>query len=64
VQCYDNAEDRNEVEAAINELLVIPTDIVFMFLPESDSFYALCYSRLQRRRVASQAIYKDTLIAA
>ncbi|MGJ5628875.1 Piwi domain-containing protein [Nostoc sp. CALU 1950] len=64
------SDDREKVEQAINELMVIPTDIVLTFLPQSDrhadnsddgSFYSFISSRLLRREIASQVIYEDTL---
>ncbi|MBO1348338.1 MAG: stem cell self-renewal protein Piwi [Hormoscilla sp. GUM202] len=59
-----------EVEKALEKLLVPTPDIVLTFLPESDrhadreedgSLYYWVYSRLLRRRIASQVIYEDTL---
>jgi len=63
-------EAKAKVEQAIDELLVIPPDLVLTFLPQSDrhadhsedgSLYAFISSRLLRRGIASQVIYEDTL---
>ena len=61
---------RAEVEKAVNELIIVPPDIVLVFLPQSDrtadndeggSLYQRIYSQLLRRRIASQIIYEGTL---
>ncbi|EAW33836.1 Piwi domain-containing protein [Lyngbya sp. PCC 8106] len=70
VDNLDSAEARVAVEKALDELMVIPTNIVLTFLPESDrhtddtedgSFYSFVSSRLLRRGISSQVIYEDTL---
>jgi hypothetical protein len=66
----NTATQRVEVEKALGELLATPTDIVLVFLPESDrhddeteagSYYDKLYSMILYRRIASQFIYEDTL---
>lgn len=61
---------RAELEKAINELMIVPTDIFLIFLPESDrnadtdhggSLYQRVYAQLLRRGIASQVIYEGTL---
>lgn len=61
---------RAELEKAIDELMIVPTDIFLIFLPETDrnadndesgSLYQRAYSQLLRRGIASQVIYADTL---
>lgn len=63
---------RAKLEAEIVQLVAVPPDIVFAFLPQSDrgaddddsgSLYHRIYSRLLRRRIASQVIYEDSLQA-
>lgn len=63
---------RAKLEAEIDQLVAVPPDIVFACLPQSDrgaddddsgSFYHRIYSRLLRRRIASQVIYEDSLQA-
>jgi len=70
VSKQNSADVRSEVEQAVNDLLITPTDIVLVFLPESDrhadntdqgSLYHQIYSRLLTRKIASQFIYEDTL---
>ncbi|KJH71992.1 Piwi domain-containing protein [Aliterella atlantica] len=70
VKDLNGAVLRAEVEKAVNELVIIPTDIVLVFLPQSDrnadddeggSLYQRIYSQLLRRGIASQVIYDDTL---
>ncbi|MBD2569139.1 Piwi domain-containing protein [Anabaena lutea] len=65
-----NAEVRVQVEKNIDELVIIPSEIVLVFLPQTDryadnnddgSLYSFIYSRLLRRGIASQVIYEDTL---
>jgi len=66
-----NSNDaHSEVEQSVNDLLIIPVDIVLVFLPKSDrnadnseqgSFYHQIYSLLLNRQIASQFIYEDTL---
>lgn len=64
------AEAKVRLEQAIDELMVIPTDMVLTFLPQSDrntdnsedgSFYAFISSQLLRHGKASQVIYEDTV---
>lgn len=64
------AQARAGLEKAINELMVVPSDIFLTFLPESDrnadhdkggSLYQRIYSQLLKRGIASQVIYDDTL---
>lgn len=66
----DAATARAEVEKAVNELNIVPVDIMLIFLPTQDrgaddddggSLYQLIYSLLLRRNIASQFIYEDTL---
>lgn len=61
---------RAELETAIDDLMVVPTDIFLTFLPASDrnadndaggSLYQRVYSQLLKRGIASQVIYADTL---
>jgi len=63
-------EARVNLEKAIDELLIVPSDIFLIFLPASDrnsdneengSLYYRIYSRLLKRGIASQIIYSDTL---
>jgi len=63
------AESRARVEQAVEDLMMVPIDIVLTLLPQSDrhadendggSFYTLISSRLLRREIASQAIYERT----
>ncbi len=70
VKDLSGAALRAEVEKAINELIVVPPDIVLVFLPQSDrtadndeggSLYQRIYSQLLRRKIASQIIYDNTL---
>lgn len=70
VKDLSGATLRAAVEKAINELITVPSDIVLVFLPQSDrnsdndeggSLYQRIYSQLLRRRIASQIIYDDTL---
>jgi hypothetical protein len=70
VKDLSGAALRAAVEKAVNELITIPTDIVLVFLPQSDrtadndeggSLYQRIYSQLLRRKIASQIIYDDTL---
>jgi hypothetical protein len=70
IKKLSGADARAEVERAVDELMVVPTDIVLTFLPQSDrntddkeggSLYHRIYSRLLRRQIASQVIYADTL---
>ncbi|MBD1923892.1 stem cell self-renewal protein Piwi [Microcoleus sp. FACHB-831] len=64
------ADARAEVERSVDALMEVPPDIVLTFLPQSDrqtdkdeggSLYYWVYSRLLRRKIASQVIYADTL---
>ena len=64
------AEARAKVQTLVNEVIVVPPDLVLVFLPESDrgkddsdgdSIYAWVYSRLLRRKIASQIIYEKTM---
>ncbi|WP_319421972.1 Piwi domain-containing protein [Pleurocapsa sp. FMAR1] len=64
------AEARAKVLTLIDEVVVVPPDLVLVFLPESDrgkddsdgeSIYAWVYSRLLRRKIASQIIYEKTM---
>jgi argonaute-like protein implicated in RNA metabolism and viral defense len=73
VQNKKDVEVRAEIEEAVNELVEVEPDLVFIFLPQSDrnsddkegrSFYQQIYSQLLRRRIASQFIYDDTLNTA
>jgi hypothetical protein len=59
-----------KVQTLVDEVVVVPPDLVLVFLPESDrsqddsngdSIYALVYRRLLRRKIASQAIYEKTM---
>ena len=61
---------RAQLDQLLNDLMVVPTDIFFVFLPtddrgadnsESGSLYHRIYSKLLRRGIASQFIYEDTL---
>ncbi|MBE9192157.1 stem cell self-renewal protein Piwi [Gloeocapsopsis crepidinum LEGE 06123] len=70
LQNLAGASLRVEVEQAVNELIIVPCDVVLVFLPESDrtadrdesgSLYYQIYSQLLRRGIASQVIYADTL---
>lgn len=70
IKNLSGADLRAAVEKAVNELITIPTDIVLVFLPQSDraadndeggSLYQRIYSQLLRRKIASQIIYDDTL---
>ncbi|PIG93374.1 Piwi domain-containing protein [Gloeocapsopsis sp. IPPAS B-1203] len=70
LQKLAGASLRSEVEQAVNELIIVPPDIVLVFLPESDrtadsdesgSLYYQIYSQLLRRGIASQFVYADTL---
>lgn len=69
----DNPSDtaaRAGLDEALDQLMVVPPDIMFVFLPQSDrtsddedsgSLYHRIYSRLIRRHIASQVIYEQTL---
>jgi hypothetical protein len=70
VNTLDAATARAEVEKAVDELNIVPVDIMLIFLPTRDreadnddggSLYQLIYSLLLRRKIASQFIYEDTL---
>lgn len=70
VESLDAATARVKLEKIIDDICNFPIDIVLFFLPESDrasdeeaggSFYQLAYSRLLRRKIASQFIYYNTL---
>ena len=64
------AEARAKVQTLVNEVIIVPPDLVLVFLPESDrgkddsdgnSIYAWVYSRLLSRKIASQIIYEKTM---
>ena len=64
------AEARAKVQTIVDEVVLLPPDLVLVFLPESDrgqddsdgdSIYAWVYSRLLRRKIASQTIYEKTM---
>jgi hypothetical protein len=70
IESLSGINARAVIEELVNELLVVPPDIVLAFLPESDrnadkteegSLYSWIYSRLLNRDIASQFIYEDTL---
>ena len=59
-----------KVQTLVDEVIIVPPDLVLVFLPESDrgkdnsdgkSIYAWVYSHLLRRKIASQAIYEKTM---
>jgi hypothetical protein len=61
---------RAKVQILVDEVVIVPPDLVLVFLPESDrgkddsdgnSIYAWVYSRLLRRKIASQIVYENTL---
>ncbi len=63
-------EARVKVQTLVDEVVVVPPDLVLVFLPESDrgkddsdgdSIYAWVYSRLLRRKIASQMVYEKTM---
>ena len=64
------AAARAKVQTLVDEVVVVPPDLVLVFLPESDhakddsdgeSIYAWVYRRLLRRKIASQIIYEKTM---
>ena len=63
-------EARVKVQTLVDEVVLVPPDLVLVFLPESDrgkddsegnSIYAWVYRRLLRRKIASQIIYEKTM---
>jgi argonaute-like protein implicated in RNA metabolism and viral defense len=61
---------RAKVQVLVDEIVIVPPDLVLVFLPENDrgkddsdgdSIYAWVFSRLLRRKIASQMIYENTL---
>jgi hypothetical protein len=61
---------RAKVQVLVDDIVIVPPDLVLVFLPESDrgkddsdgdSIYAWVYSRLLRRKIASQIIYEKTM---
>jgi hypothetical protein len=66
----NDADSRATIEHYLDELLALSPDVVLVFLPSYDrnsddtkdgSLYHFCYSRILRRKIASQIIYEDTL---
>lgn len=64
------AEAKAKVQTLIDQLVLLPPDLVLVFLPESDrgkddsdgdSIYSWAYRHLLRRKIASQMIYKNTM---
>ena len=71
IENLDRPSGRAELDEKIEELLIIPPDLVFIFLPQTDrdrdeenggSLYHRIYGKLLKRGIATQFIYEKTLL--
>ena len=70
-QGLSEIEAKAKVQILVDEVVTAPLNLILVFLPESDrgkddsdgnSIYAFVYSRLLRRKIASQVIYENTIL--
>ena len=70
LQGLSEIEAKAKIQILVDEVVTVPPDLVLVFLPQSDrgkddsdgnSIYAWVYSRLLRRKIASQIIYENTM---